>query len=359
MNALFPPDLAQLSRRAFLRQAQRGLLGLFLLPLLERTQGKAQAADGETSSEQPPYGRALDNQLAVYDQPSFSARLINMYWHDLVFPINGVTIGDSLPAHNRVWYMVNDGAGYVHSGGVQPAAVRHNPPLESVPEEGALVEVTVPYTDAIKQLNRPERTVYRLYYSSLHWVKSVSSDQQQRKWYLIADDKYKVQYYVRAEHVYPLKAEDVAPLSSDVPAEDKRLEVRLSEQVVIAYEADRAVFMAQLASGARFARGDFSTPSGGFITNRKRPSRHMASGDLAAPGSFDLPGVPWVSYLTQRGISFHGTYWHNDFGKPRSHGCLNLSPQAARWVYRWTTPTVPLHARTWGEADGTFVAVLS
>jgi lipoprotein-anchoring transpeptidase ErfK/SrfK len=50
--------------------------------------------------------------------------------------------------------------------------------------------------------------------------------------------------------------------------------------------------------------------------------------------------VPWVLYIKESGISFHGTYWHNDFGRPRSHGCINLTPQAARWLYRWTTPVV-------------------
>ena len=65
----------------------------------------------------------------------------------------------------------------------------------------------------------------------------------------------------------------------------------------------------------------------------------MAAGDLASSG-FDLPGVPWVLYITEGGLSFHGTYWHNDFGRPRSHGCINISPQAAKWLYRWTTPVV-------------------
>jgi lipoprotein-anchoring transpeptidase ErfK/SrfK len=66
----------------------------------------------------------------------------------------------------------------------------------------------------------------------------------------------------------------------------------------------------------------------------------MATGDIASSG-FDLPGVPWVLYITEGGISFHGTYWHNDYGRPRSHGCINLTPQAAKWLFRWTTPSVP------------------
>jgi len=47
-----------------------------------------------------------------------------------------------------------------------------------------------------------------------------------------------------------------------------------------------------------------------------------------------------VSYITKSGVSFHGTYWHNDFGTPRSHGCINLTPQAAKWVLRWTSPAI-------------------
>ncbi len=63
-----------------------------------------------------------------------------------------------------------------------------------------------------------------------------------------------------------------------------------------------------------------------------------------APGAgrgYDLPGVPWVSFFTGNGISFHGTYWHNNYGTPLSHGCVNLMPADARFVYLWSTPVVP------------------
>ncbi len=50
------------------------------------------------------------------------------------------------------------------------------------------------------------------------------------------------------------------------------------------------------------------------------------SGDYTG---FDLPGVPWVSYFTSDGIALHGAYWHIDFGVPHSHGCVNMTPEAA------------------------------
>jgi lipoprotein-anchoring transpeptidase ErfK/SrfK len=56
---------------------------------------------------------------------------------------------------------------------------------------------------------------------------------------------------------------------------------------------------------------------------------------------FDLPGVPWCTYFHWNGSALHGAYWHNDYGRPRSHGCLNLRPEDAKWLYRWTQPAVP------------------
>jgi lipoprotein-anchoring transpeptidase ErfK/SrfK len=56
---------------------------------------------------------------------------------------------------------------------------------------------------------------------------------------------------------------------------------------------------------------------------------------------YDLPGVPWVSYFSGNGAALHGTYWHNDYGTPKSAGCLNLRPEHSKWLFRWTLPEVP------------------
>jgi lipoprotein-anchoring transpeptidase ErfK/SrfK len=83
----------------------------------------------------------------------------------------------------------------------------------------------------------------------------------------------------------------------------------------------------------------------------------MAAGDIASNG-YDLPGVPWICYITEKGISFHGTYWHNDYGRPRSHGCINLTPAAAKWLFRWTLPIVPADSQDVYEDFGTQVDVV-
>ncbi|MEJ2353252.1 MAG: L,D-transpeptidase, partial [Anaerolineales bacterium] len=58
------------------------------------------------------------------------------------------------------------------------------------------------------------------------------------------------------------------------------------------------------------------------------------------------------------GIAFHGTYWHNDYGRPRSHGCINLTSRAAKWIYRWTLPVVPPDQQRVYEDFGTRVDVI-
>ena len=79
------------------------------------------------------------------------------------------------------------------------------------------------------------------------------------------------------------------------------------------------------------------TETGTFTVFKKTPSRYM-QGPL--PGfvdrqAYDLPGVPWNLYFTQGGAVIHGAYWHNSFGKPYSHGCVNLPPQQAKKLYNW------------------------
>jgi hypothetical protein len=274
----------------------------------------------------------------------------------MIVPISEVTIGDREPAFNRVWYSLN-GEGYVHSGSIQPVQTKLNSVPASVPENGALAEVTVPFTDAHWRTDKKFAVAYRLYYGTTHWVTGLMSNKENQLWYRLAEDKWKLSYYAPAEHLRLIPDEELAPISAQIPPFAKRIEVHTQEQVVIAYEWDQPVFMAKTATGAKFSNGNFATPAGRHITAHKRPSRHMAAGNLAYNG-YDLPGVPWIIYITENGISFHGTYWHNNFGRPRSHGCINLTPKAAKWLYLWTQPVVPPHEQFVHEGYGTAVDVI-
>jgi lipoprotein-anchoring transpeptidase ErfK/SrfK len=355
MDTLFRQELAYLSRRDFLKNSGAQLLGLFCLPFLDKT-ARLERLNSWVDGDPIQLGRATDDTVPVYDRPSFDGKLRRMYFRDVIFKIDEVTLGGEKPTYNRVWYRVN-GEGYSHSGKIQPVDLKLNKPAAYVSPEGRLAEVTVPFTDVALSLKDTTAIIYRLYYSTVHWVKGVQTDENGKTWYVIYDDKFKRLYYAHAEHLRLLDPSEVAPLSPEVAQEDKRIEVWLENQLVIAYEKGSPALITKTATGGRFSDGDYSTPTGAYMTNRKRPSRHMASEDLAAANSYDLPGVPWVSYLTKSGISFHGTFWHNDFGKPRSHGCVNLSPAAAHWIYRWTLPAVPFDQPTFDEDRGTRVIV--
>ncbi len=188
-----PPARGQLFlgrhfRREFSNRPGKGFWDI-LLPLREKDIAHP-APNGAPGVAE--FGRVLDNTVSVYKEPSFSSKLVNMYWRDLVLPIDGVTIGDNAPEHNRVWYLVNNHEGYIHSGKVQPVAVHPNQPLTSVPETGILAEVSVPFTDARKHPDRPDWFAYRLYYSSVSWITRVGVIKKARSGYQIRDESTSV-----------------------------------------------------------------------------------------------------------------------------------------------------------------------
>lgn len=327
------PGNDPLSRRDFLKLGTAGLLGLFA-PFPDYARALEGAA-GDMS------GRITAKTLWAYDRPTFNANKIKMYWRDLIIPITNVTINEEdTEDYNRLWYQAGT-LGYFYSGFVQPVRTLLNTPVLSVPPTGRLAEVSVPFTDALESPGPGAKVGYRIYYDTVHWVTAaIKSPVDGAIWYQIVDDKWKLLYYVPGAHLRLLSDEELAPLSPDVPPDAKRIEVHLNEQYLVACEHDVPIMTTRVATGAVLRVGTYYTPRGLFLTYHKRATRHMAAGDITASG-FDLPGVPWVMYFTESGISLHGTYWHNDFGHPRSHGCVNLPVQAAKWLFRWSIPSVP------------------
>jgi lipoprotein-anchoring transpeptidase ErfK/SrfK len=339
--------LSSLTRRDFLKLAGTGILGLSLPGFSRSPFTQTYYSDLQ--------GRVIDKSLWMYDEPSLESKRVGMYWRDLIVPLTGAAISGDESAHNRVWYEV-DGKGYVYSGSVQPVRTLLNKPVNDVPPSGLLGEISVPFTDAHEEPDADSKVAHRLYYETVHWITKTSTGADGQTWYCLLDDKFDLRYYIPARHMRLIPETELAPLSPGVPDSEKLVEVHLNRQLVLAFEDSRLVFAARAATGAQFRSGRWSTPQGQFITSYKRPTRHMAAGDIASSG-FDLPGVPWVLYITKSGISFHGTYWHNDYGRPRSHGCINLTPQAAKWLYRWTSPVVETGRQFAYEYFGTKVLI--
>lgn len=334
-----------LSRRDFLQLSGVGIGSLFLSPLVKPV---------DLLNNQQ--GRVIYPHIEVREIPSLSSQIVKQYWEDSILPISEVTIGDEEPAYNRIWYRIGD-EGYAHSGGIQPVLTRLNLSTTEIPPGGQLAEVTVPFTDARWRPGEKGLVAYRFYYETTHWVIGLTYDDVGSPWYQILDDKWELVLHTPARHIRLIPPAELRTISPNVPPEAKRLEVRTKEQVVVAYEWERPVYMARAATGAEFSNGKFFTPLGRHKTFHKRPSRHMAAGNLARNG-YDLPGIPWVSYITESGIAFHGTYWHNDYGKPRSHGCINLTSQAAKWIFRWTLPAINPAEQMAYDESGTYVDVI-
>jgi hypothetical protein len=121
----------------------------------------------------------------------------------------------------------------------------------------------------------------------------------------------------------------------------KWIDVSILEQSLTAYEGTRPVYVTLVSTGAD-GLGDpketHSTIQGAFLIHTKHVTTTMDGDDVG--DEFDLRDVPFVQYFTE-GFALHGAYWHDDFGTPRSHGCINLSPLDAAWLFHWTTPEVP------------------
>ena len=339
--------LSAFSRRDFLKMAGYGLLGLSLPDLSQSFNKQSFGTDLQ--------GRITEKSLWMYDEPSLKSKRVEMYWRDLILPLSGAALSDDKEAYNRIWYEVGE-EGYVYSGGVQLVETLLNEPVSEVPPGGLLGEISVPFADAHEEPDTSSAVAQRLYFETVHWITEVAAGSDGQAWYRLLDDKWDQTYHIPARYMRLIPEDELDPISPDVPDTEKLIEVNLSRQLILAYESSRLVFAARAATGSQYRSGRWTTPIGQFITSYKRPTRHMAAGDIASSG-FDLPGVPWVLYITKSGISFHGTYWHNDYGRPRSHGCINLTPQAAKWLYRWTMPAVKPGKQFAYEHFGTAVRI--
>lgn len=141
---------------------------------------------------------------------------------------------------------------------------------------------------------------------------------------------------------------------------DKHIEVDLTRQRLYAYQGNQKIFDFIISSGKWNP-----TPTGTFTIWAKLKSTLMTGGE--GDTYYYLPNVPWVEFFyndqvdKSEGFSLHGTYWHNNFGHPMSHGCVNMRMEDAAALYAWTTPVVtdPTLWATMATADnpGTEVVI--
>ena len=283
-------------------------------------------------------GRAI-HTVAFYDQPSTSATRLNTRSRDQSFVIMG-EVRAPFSAHNDLWYKTL--LGYVHSAWVLP--IRLYPPqpfIRDAGEWGFWGEISQARTEAYADPSIHSKHVYRFYGGNVLHVVDAFEDEYGTGWYKVYDEfppTNPSHQWILARDIRRIPRSEMSPIHPF--AGEKRIEVDINAQRLTCYEGERIAFSTLVSSGLG---GETATPLGEMNVLLKQPSRHMCNhpypggppplGDL-----FDLPGIPWNLFFDLSGTAIHGAYWHNDFGIRRSHGCLNVSQDAGRWIYRWAHP---------------------
>jgi hypothetical protein len=316
-----------LSRREFLKLSGATLIGLLFSNLRH---------DSVEAAASPTQGRVQATSLNVRDFPAFSGKKVGVLKRDDLVDIIGQVYAGEQADYNRLWYRLSS-QNYVYSGWVQPVKTILNQIVTEIPGSGVLGEITMPFADSSYGINTSPSPGPRLYFGSTHWITGLVVDKRDgSRWYQALDPATRANYYIRPQWLHVIFPEELAPLSPHVPGDAKSIEIQLDRQLLLAYERQALVYVARVSTG----RKNYESPVGRFQTFHKRPTYHMFGG-ADEFSIFDLPGVPWDSYITENGVAIHGTYWHNDFGAPHSHGCINMAVQDARWIFRWTLPSVP------------------
>ncbi|MHB0922818.1 MAG: L,D-transpeptidase [Bellilinea sp.] len=341
------------SRREFIKLGALSMGALAMNPWKNWSQLQAEFPDAER------LGRICVGKVDVRTRPSVDAGSVGVLYEDAIIVWLREVIGEApMGRHSRRWVETPDG--YVYAPSVQPVLNLPNAPLNDLPQtslgKGIWAEVTVPQTQifleratassAWLQYALDYGLVPRLYYSQIVWVDEIKTNSQDQVLYRI-NERFGPGdlFWAAAEAFRPLTEEEVAPISPEVENKKVVVDVTPTRQMLSLYEGSSEVYACRISSGAKWnADGEiveeWGTPVGAnHHIWRKMISTHMSGGQTGT--GYDLPGVAWTTLFTGEGVAIHSTFWHNDFGTPRSHGCVNCTPEDAKYVFRWTLPVIP------------------
>jgi len=123
---------------------------------------------------------------------------------------------------------------------------------------------------------------------------------------------------------------------------ERWIDVNITKQTLVLYDGTKPVYATLISSGEaglEDSKHTTATKRGIFRIHAKHVSTTMESDEVGE--EFELRDVPYVQYFDDDGHAIHGAYWHDKFGIPKSHGCINLAPEDARRIFYYTEPAVP------------------
>jgi hypothetical protein len=146
-----------------------------------------------------------------------------------------------------------------------------------------------------------------------------------------------------------MRAEDLrvprgAPRPPGVGPTERWLDVDLASQTLVAYEGERPVFATLVSTGIGRPGSPLATPTGVFRIRSKHRSASMDNLEHTEVVPYSYEDIPLVQYFTER-VALHAALWHQRFGHPASHGCINLSPADAERLFAFTTPKLATSER--------------
>lgn len=161
-----------------------------------------------------------------------------------------------------------------------------------------------------------------------------SSEQNDKRWWRIDENQWVLADQLNEVSFVVPPAEVLAGARQSQRGNDQWIDIDLGEQVLVAYRGKTPVYATLISSG----RGH-PTPRGNYPIWAKVATTTMDNQDYE-DNPYMVQQVPWVLFF-QGHNAIHGAYWHDRFGERKSHGCVNLSPLDARWLFEWVGPTLP------------------
>jgi hypothetical protein len=356
-----------LSRRDFLKIAGVGLGALAFRPYRSfNLESLAQARRLPQFPASEIIGRVLENGIKLRSKPTTDETQNTVLAElpaDTLVEWGRQVVGSVAGLSNQRF--VETPQGYVYSSVVQPARNLPNTPITEIPAGGAgfWAEVTVPYVDLAHEgvVASPwlqDHIAYnfppRLYYGQVVWIDRIRTENGfvEYRWnedvngHGYGYGAYGEFFWGDAAAFKVLTDADVATISPDIDPNEKKITANLDYQTLSCYEGNTEVYFCRISSGLGIdlSTGQpsekLATPVGNLLTHWKIISLNMTAGTFQS--GYSTPAVPWSTMVSGDGVAIHGAFWHNAFGEKRSHGCINVSPEDAKWIFRWTTPYVSL-----------------
>jgi hypothetical protein len=295
----------------------------------------AEGAGGQAPEEkpkgpwwQPNEGAPVDVKLSELDEAdgALQKRMVKGFF---------IAVDRTFGSNNRMWYQTTDGLVAPAERMIIPKTPEHRgfEIPDGVTQVGFIRSVSASKYDFPEGAKSPKKTGKLARYAAFGLTGKTKLHDKQR--YRETTDGW---WMNESQGAYT----DAGSRPSEVGADEKWIDVNLARKTLVAFVGDKPVYAALVAPGKSSSNKaqDHRTKTGKWRIREKHIATTMdgdgPSGDLP----YSIQDVPYVQYY-DGSYALHGAFWHNNFGREQSHGCVNLAPADAKYLFGWTEPSLP------------------